>query len=225
MLFDFGFVIPLQAEAQPLLQKFTNKEIKKNASYVAYTGLFQNKKISLIISGCGKIKSASATQYLIDTYPAKTYIHYGTAGAISDKPKIGDIVIVTQVIEHDVVELFPKKVLPPVHTISTERLKRQLKNFHNSSLIWGSILSGDEDVITTKRKKELYKQYKGLSVDWESAGFVLTCQLNQVQGYVFRGISDYAYEHTVLEYEMNQKIAINNIISLINHLLDNGLVI
>ncbi|MCL5126771.1 MAG: 5'-methylthioadenosine/S-adenosylhomocysteine nucleosidase [Deltaproteobacteria bacterium] len=150
--FDFGFVIPLQAEARPLLDTLKNRK-HRDGSRTIYTGLFHNKKVSLIISGCGKIKSASATQYLIDGYPARTYIHYGTAGALSDKLNIGDIVIATQVIEHDVVELFPKKVPPPVHKIFTERLKRQLKGFHGSPLVWGSILSGDEDIITAKRKK------------------------------------------------------------------------
>ncbi len=217
--FDFGFVVPLKSEAQPLLNKLQNKKYTKDWSRIVYTGIFHNKKVSLIISGCGKIKSASASQYLIDQYTAKTYIHYGTAGAISDKLHIGDIVIAEQVVEPDVIELFPKKVPPPIHKISVGRLKKQLKNFHDSSLVWGSILSGDEDVISTKRKKDLYRYHNGLSVDWESAGFALTCQLNQVQGYVFRGISDYAYEHTSSEYEKNQKLAVNNIVSLIMDLL------
>ncbi len=220
MPFDFGFVVPLKTEAQPLLKKFTNKEIKKNVSRVVYTGLFFNKKVSLIISGCGKIKSASATQYLIDQYPANVYIHYGTAGAISDKLRIGDIVIAEQIIEHDVIELFPKSVPPPTQKVSTERLKKQLKGFNRSPLVWGSILSGDEDVITTKRKKELYKLHKGLSVDWESAGFALTCQLNKVNGYIFRGISDYAYEHTTTEYEKNQKLAVDNILNILIYLVE-----
>src|SRR3989344_5297918 len=132
MLFDFGFIIPLQAEAQPLIQKLTNKAIKKNASRIVYAGTVQNKKVSLIVSGCGKIKSASATQYLIDKYPAKAYIHYGTAGALSDKLHIGDIVIAKQIVEHDVVELFPKRIPPPIHKISIGQLEKQLKNYAGS---------------------------------------------------------------------------------------------
>lgn len=220
MLFDFGFVIPLQAEAQPLLDKLKNKKNIPRGLRTVYTGIFQGKKISLIVSGCGKIKSASATQYLIDHYPARAYIQYGTAGAISDKLHIGDIVIAEQIIEHDVVELFPARVPPPIHKIFTKRLKRQLKDFHGLPLVWGSILSGDEDVITIKRKKELYKLHNGLSVDWESAAFALTCQLNQVQGYVFRGISDYAYEHTSSEYEKNQNNVIENIIQLLKNIFE-----
>ncbi len=213
-IFDFGFVIPLLAEAKPLLQQVTNRKYYKRGSREMYTGIFFDKKISLIISGCGKIKSATATQLLVDTFPAKQYIHYGTAGAISSKLKIGDIVVATQVIEHDVVELFPHKAPPPRYKIAPLVLKNTVQN-NDFSLVWGIILSGDEDVINTKRRNQLNNLYKGLSVDWESAGFALTCQLNMVPGHIFRGISDYAHEHTSSEYKKNQQTAVNNISRLL----------
>ncbi len=218
-MFDYGFIIPLKNEAQPLLKLLINKKTIQNGTHTIYVGTLQDKKVSLIISGCGKIKSAASTQYLIDTYAAKMYFHYGSAGAISAKLRIGDTIIAEQVIEHDSKELFPQITPPPIHKISTEQLKVRLKKYKSTSLVWGSILSGDEDIVSTKRKKELYKLHKGLSVDWESAGFALTCQLNKVEGYIFRGISDYAYEHTAIEYGKNQELVMNNIIRLLIYLL------
>lgn len=217
-IFDFGFVIPLFAEAKPLLRKLRFRKIQTKASRKFYTGFFFNKKVSIVISGSGKIKSAAATQFLIDTFPAKKYIHYGTAGAISSRIKIGDIVVATQVIEHDVIELFPQKNPPPMYKITPFLQKNRIQN-NNFSLAWGPILSGDEDVISSKRKNQLNKLYKGLSVDWESAGFALTCEINKVSGYIFRGISDYAYERTTMEYQKNQKVAVKNIITLLVRLL------
>lgn len=209
-MFNFGFVIPLPAEAKPLLQRVKNRKRYKRDSREMYTGIFFNKKISIIISGAGKIKSAAATQFLIDTFPAKKYIHYGTAGAISSKLKVGDIVVATKVIEHDVIELFPKKNPPPTYKITPLLQKNRIQNT-NFSLAWGTILSGDEDVISSKRKNQLNKLYKGLSVDWESAGFALTCELNKVTGYILRGICDFSHERTPSEYKKNQQIAVNNI--------------
>jgi len=215
---DYGFIIPVTAEATPLLKALDKKKRTKKGSRTVFTGIFQHKTVSLIVSGCGKIKSASATQYLIDTYPANVYIHYGTAGALSDSLKIGDVIVATQVIEHDVIELFPKKVPAPVYSIYIKQLKKQLKNYQSSPIVFGPIISGDEDIVTTIRKKELFHRYKGLSADWESAGFILTCQLNNVRGCVFRGISDYAYEHTSDEYEINQLLVVNNMLHLCTHL-------
>lgn len=217
-IFDFGFVIPLFAEAKPLLKEIKYCKTKKVASHEAYTGILFNKRVSLIISGCGKIKSAAATQFLIDTHPAKKYIHYGTAGAISNKLKIGDIIVATEVIEHDVIELFPQKTPPPRYKITPLLLKNGLRE-NDFSLVWGKIVSGDEDVITTKRKLQLRKLYNGLSVDWESAGFALTCQLNNVPKYIIRGISDYAHGHTSSEYNKNQQTVIKSIVRLLEYVI------
>ena len=216
---DVGFVIPLPVEAKPLLQQLTSGKTYKKASREIYTGILFGKKVSIIISGCGKIKAAAATQLLIDTFPAKAYIHYGTAGALSGQLKIGDIVVATEVIEYDVIELFPQKMPPPRHKITPLINKSEITNDSIFSLVWGTIASGDEDIISTKRKRQLNRLYKGLSVDWESAGFALTCELNKVPGYIFRGVSDHAYEHTAMEYQKNQRMAIQNIINLLARLL------
>jgi nucleoside phosphorylase len=71
-----GLVIPLEAEAKPIIKRLTYKETVKIGTRTILTGRIGRKKLAIIISGCGKIKSASATQFLIDNYPASYYIHY-----------------------------------------------------------------------------------------------------------------------------------------------------
>lgn len=210
---SFGFVIPLKEEADPLLHKLKISARKKVGSRTIVTGSFNNYKVSLIISGCGKIRTASATQFLIDKYPADFYINFGTAGAISPNLKIGDIIVATKIIEYDVKEKFPKIVSPPIHNVDKEMIKK-LK-IPELNLKFGPILSGDEDIITTQRKKVLFKKYHGLSADWESAGFALTCQINNVPFLVFRTISDLAYEQTTQEYKKNQKTVITRLTEVI----------
>jgi adenosylhomocysteine nucleosidase len=219
MIFDCGFVIPLESEANCLIKKLINPKVYEKGTKKIILGELMNQKVSIIISGCGKIKSASATQFLIDKYPAKYYIHYGSAGALSSSLTIGDIVVADEVVEHDVKELFPKKIPPPVHVISANLffLKRIVDN---RNIHLGRILSGDEDVMTTERRKELAKEYNGLCVDWESAGFVLTCRLNKAEGIVLRVISDLAHEFTHQEYETNKEKVMDNILLTIRLIMD-----
>lgn len=209
--FDYGFVIPLKEEAKPLLARIKDKKELTYGSRKIIIGNFGKFRISLIISGCGKIKVASATQLLIDRYPAKLFLHYGTAGAISPSLKIGDVIIATHVIEHDVQEKFPSLVPPPVHTIE-KKLISKIKDIKRQNFIFAPILSGDEDIINRQQRNELFAQHKALSVDWESAGFVLTCQLNNTPCLVLRGISDYAYEYTTKEYEKNQQSVVRKLV-------------
>lgn len=216
--FDYGFVVPLVEEAVFFIENLHNvkKIIDKKREIIC--GNFRDYKISLIISGCGKIKSASATQLLIDKFPAKSYIHFGTAGAISPKLKIKDIIIATEVIEYDVEELFPKKKSPPNYKIDRTLLKN-ISNKLGGRVFFGPILSGDKDVVKTKIRDRLFNKYQALSVDWESSGFILTCNLNQVDGVVFRVISDYAYENTFKEYEINHKKVVKTLTKTILKLL------
>jgi adenosylhomocysteine nucleosidase len=206
---SFGLVVPLREEAMPLLKKLMVLSEEKFGERAVIIGSIDGHKISLIISGCGKIKAASATQLLIDKYPSDLYLNFGTAGAISKGLQIGDIVVATEVIEHDVKEKFPEFVPPPVHPADKVIIKKIRGS--NSNLKFGPIISGDEDVVTGNRKNMLFKKHRCLTVDWESAGFALTCQLNNVDFLVLRAVSDLAYEHTKLEYKRNQKQVVESI--------------
>lgn len=217
---DAGFVVPLEAEAKPLLEQLKNKKEIFLKSRTVITGNFGKKKIGIIISGCGKIKSASATQLLIDNFPATYYVHFGTAGAISPNLKIGDIIVAQEVVEHDVVELFPKQIPPPIHLTSLNLIS-EIKKLRLVSTLFGRILSGDEDIIDTERKIILMNDFQGLSVDWESAGFCATCNLNTVPMIVIRGISDLAYEYTTKEYMDNQVKVVNDMIKVILVIINN----
>ncbi len=212
--FDVGFVIPLKEEAAPLVEQLRNKDIVKRGTRTILTGRLGKKNICIIISGCGKVKSASATQFLIDKFPAKYYIHYGTAGALSTSVTISDIIIATEIVEHDVIELLPEKILPPIHR-TTESIINKLQKSELLTVRFGRILSGDEDIVTTKRKNTLLNTFQGLSVDWESAGFALTCNLNHVSMLIVRGISDFAYELSTQEYIDNQSKVVNKLVDSI----------
>lgn len=174
----YGFVIPLESEAKFLLNKI---EIIKD-DFLLHRRLIlaqlRNNNIVIMISGCGKIRTASATQLLIDQFRPNFLIHYGSAGAISPKIKIGNIICATEVIEHDVEILFPKKILPPIYKIEKSIIDK-IKKIKNLNLVFGRIISGDKDVVSLKEKKRLFIKYKALSVDWESASFLLTCQINR----------------------------------------------
>lgn len=204
-----GFIIPLRAEAIFFLSNLSNIVETRISGRSIITGNLDSYEISIIISGCGKIKAASATQFLIDKFPCELYINFGTAGAISKDLKIGDIVVATEIIEHDVKEKFPEVLPPPVHHVS-KNLIRKLQH-ENLEFVYGAIISGDEDIITVNRRNALFRKHQCLTVDWESAGFALTCQLSLVPYLVFRTVSDLAYEQTVHEYKKNQKKVIRHL--------------
>lgn len=220
IIYDYGFVVPLLKEAELLLSELVGEEVLQAQGRTIYRGVLGDRGVVFIISGTGKIRSASATQLLIDRYPAKHYVHFGCAGAICPSLKIGDVVRATSVIEHDVIELFPEKVEPPIHVVRAE-LPRAADKI-NDFVIEGPVISGDEDIVRSSRKDELWNIHRGLCVDWESAGFVLTCNMNGVSGVVYRAVSDLAHEATTTEYLTYQKAAVDNLSAVIRNILHLG---
>lgn len=218
MRYDYSFVTPLKEEAALLIKKLANKKTFSYGKREVIVGTLRRKMISVIISGSGKIKSASATQLIIDQFPAHLYIHYGTAGALTTSLSIGDTVVATEIVEHDVRELFPKVIPPPIHYPTVEAINNLRKHLP-TGFVYGRILSGDEDVIKSSRRNFLFRTYRGLSVDWESAGFSLTCNLNNKSHIVLRVISDLAYENTSTEYRSNQQTVISKLTTTLIRLI------
>jgi len=93
--FMIGIICAYFKEAKPLIRYFNLKKINDKFS------IYENEKISLIISGQGKINSSIATTYLLSTRDISNIINFGIAG--SGKYKIGDIFLINKIND----KLFP----------------------------------------------------------------------------------------------------------------------
>ena len=95
-------ILALQCEAKPVIDHF---QLKQDHSHKKWR-LFKNNQIVLIVSGVGKILSSMATTYLLcQRQPRElqnsVVINLGICGTKdSRKFKIGDPVIVNQIIDH-----------------------------------------------------------------------------------------------------------------------------
>ena len=89
-------VTALYIEAKPLISLFN---LKKDNSYTKFQ-VFSNENIKLIISGTGKIKSATALTYLISNNDIKEndyIINIGFIASSNDNSQLGDIVYISKI--------------------------------------------------------------------------------------------------------------------------------
>ena len=84
-----GIVCSYLKEAKPLIKYFNLKKINDKFS------IYENEKISLIISGQGRLNSAIATTYLLSTRKITNIINFGIAG--SSFYKIGEIFLINKI--------------------------------------------------------------------------------------------------------------------------------
>ena len=89
-------VTALYIEAKPLISLFN---LKKDNSYTKFQ-VFSNENIKLIISGTGKIKSATALTYLISNNDIKEndyIINIGFIASTNNNSQLGDIVYISKI--------------------------------------------------------------------------------------------------------------------------------
>ncbi|WP_338969533.1 spore photoproduct lyase [Fusobacterium nucleatum] len=89
-------VTALYIEAKPLISLFN---LKKDNIYTKFQ-VFSNENIKLIISGTGKIKSATALTYLISNKDIKEneyIINIGFIASLNNNSQLGDIVYISKI--------------------------------------------------------------------------------------------------------------------------------
>lgn len=111
----FGLIGAMDEEIKLLLESMDNRVTTVKAGIKYYTGTVFGKSAVLCKSGVGKVNAAVTTQILLDTFGVSRVLFTGVAGAVHPGLNIGDIVISSQCIQHDmdVSALgYPRGVIP-----------------------------------------------------------------------------------------------------------------
>ena len=66
-----------------------------------YEGILEDKKVVVVQSGIGKVNAGMCTQILADLFQVEAVINTGIAGSLNNDINIGDIVLSTDVLHHD----------------------------------------------------------------------------------------------------------------------------
>ena len=92
-------LLPGDPDRATLISKLwdSSKNMARKRSYVTYTGIYKNTRISTTSTGIGCPATAIAIEELA-TIGAKTFIRVGSSGAIQKDIQCGDLIISTGVI-------------------------------------------------------------------------------------------------------------------------------
>ena len=96
-----GAIVAMEKEAKYFIEKLDNLKVFRLLGKKVYQGELNNKKITLVISGIGKVNSAMSTQFLIDNYDVDYVLNFGTCGALDENLNLGDIFIVKKAVQYD----------------------------------------------------------------------------------------------------------------------------
>ena len=97
-----GIIGAMSDEVAGLKALMQDTQIIRKASMEFYSGILEGKKVVVVQSGIGKVNAAVCTQILIDDFQAEVVINTGIAGSLNNDINIGDIVVSTDLVHHDV---------------------------------------------------------------------------------------------------------------------------
>ncbi len=225
-----GIIGAMEEEVAALKATMDIEETVKYASMEFYKGELCGKKVVVVRSGIGKVNAGICAQILADRFEVDVLINTGIAGSLDAAIDIGDMVISTDLVEHDMdATIFgdPIGQVPRMDTFSfpadPQLVKKAVEANEEANpdirTFTGRIVSGDQFVSSAEVKEKLVENFGAKCTEMEGAAIAHAAYLNQISCVIIRAISDKADNSATMDYPTFEKKAIEHSIRLVRNLL------
>ncbi|MFI2857587.1 5'-methylthioadenosine/adenosylhomocysteine nucleosidase [Paenibacillus sp. JSM ZJ436] len=197
-----GLIGAMDEEIELLLNEMECSERVVKAGITYVKGTLQGKEVVVCKSGVGKVNAAITTQVLIDSFGVSQILFTGVAGALDPELNIGDIVISSSCMQHDmdVTPLGFQRGVIPYQEVSDFPADKELvflaedacQTLEDVSYKIGRVLSGDQFIASRETVELLYSELQGACAEMEGSAVAQACYMNGVPFVVIRSMSDKA---------------------------------
>ena len=97
-----GIIGAMQVEVEILLSAMENKKTTQKAGSTFYEGVLNGLPAVVVQCGVGKVNAAMCAQILCDCYGVTHLVNTGIAGSLCADLDIGDLVVSSDAMYHDV---------------------------------------------------------------------------------------------------------------------------
>ena len=224
-----GIIGAMEMEVQALKEEMEDVRILKRAGMDFCEGTLNGMRAVVVRSGVGKVNAAACTQILADIFAVDAIINTGVAGSLDARINIGDVVISTDVMHHDVdATLFgyqPGEV--PQLGIAAFPADQELADAAENAfreaapeigVFRGRVVSGDQFIVSREKKEWIAKTFGGMCTEMEGAAIAQAAWLNRIPFIIVRAISDKADESVHEEYALFEEKAAHRCARMTAHL-------
>ncbi|MDD6328705.1 MAG: 5'-methylthioadenosine/adenosylhomocysteine nucleosidase [Lachnospiraceae bacterium] len=221
-----GIIGAMDEEVSRIKEKMTDVCIKVIASMDFYKGKLYEKEVVVVRSGIGKVNAGICTQILIDVFGVDAVVNTGIAGSLNNEINIGDIVLSTDALQHDMDATgfgYEPGVIPRMEQsifvaddsmrelakCCCERVNPDIKVFE------GRIVSGDQFISDRSKKQVITDLFAGYCTEMEGAAIAQTAYLNGIPFLIIRAISDKADDSATEDYPAFEAKAITHSVKLL----------
>ena len=225
-----GIIGAMEIEVTTLKERMQVEEIVTIASMDFFKGTYHGKNVVIVRSGIGKVNAAICTQILADRFHATAIINTGIAGSLQSSIDIGDIVISSDALQHDMDATgfgYPVGVIPQMET-SDFTANAQLMEIARNACAKvnpdihthvGRVVSGDQFISDNDKKAFLKETFDGLCTEMEGAAIAQAAYLNHIPFVILRAISDKADGSAQMDYPEFEAAAARHSINLVDEMI------
>lgn len=225
-----GIIGAMDEEVDKLKAEMEQLQVTEKAGMDFYKGMLAGKEVVVVRSGIGKVNAGICTQILADDYRVDGIVNTGIAGSLRAEINIGDIVISSDAVQHDMDAVafgYPPGQIPRMDTLAfpadvrladlAERCCRQV--LPELGVFRGRIASGDVFVAKKERKESIEQNFSALCCEMEGAAIAQAAYLNRIPFVIIRAISDKADDSAKMDYPAFEAMAIGNSVKLMKEMV------
>jgi len=230
-----GIIGAMDQEVSKLIADMEDAKKETRASMDFYSGRLCGCDVVVVKCGVGKVNAAVCTQILSDIYKVDRVINTGVAGGLKKEIKPCDVVISTDVVQHDMdatqlghykageIPLMGGKI-----SFAADDKMRQLavkicrEVNPEISVFEGRVATGDQFIAGSDVKQRITDTFDASCAEMEGGAIAQTAWLNGIPFVIIRAISDNADEDVSMDYSKFEPIAIENSVRLVEGMLKAG---
>ncbi|HJB07366.1 MAG TPA: 5'-methylthioadenosine/adenosylhomocysteine nucleosidase [Candidatus Enterocloster faecavium] len=220
-----GIIGAMDEEVAKIKEQMEGVQVQTWAAMDFYRGTLEGKEVVVVRSGIGKVNAAVCAQILADRYQVSGIVNTGIAGSLKAEIDIGDIVLSTDALQHDMDATnfgYPLGQIPRMDVLSfpaDEKLRALAKeccsrvnpDIHTYE---GRVVSGDQFISDQAKKDWLIENFQGFCTEMEGAAIAQAAYLNGIPFLIIRAISDKADNSASVDYPTFEAKAIVHSVNL-----------
>jgi len=228
-----GIIGAMEEEIVYIKEKMAVLNSRNVAGIQFFAGKMGAQSVVIARCGIGKVNAAVCTQVMVDMFGVDCIINTGVAGSMDQAVHLGDVVISTDLVQHDfdtsAFEGEPLGYIPRLGVRFFEADKalveaaataaKAVLEIEGAKAHEGRIASGDQFITETALKEKIKHHFKPLCVEMEGAAIAHACYLNDIPFIVIRAISDNSDGDTKT-YENYLSIAARNSSNIVEGIVE-----
>ncbi len=225
-----GIIGAMDLEVDALKTEMQVSQIVKRASMEFYEGTLKGTNVIIVKSGIGKVNAAICAQILIDLFEVTHIINTGVAGSLNADLDIGDILVSTDAVHHDMnVTVFGYKLgevpqmglreFPADENMIKVAMETCREVNPDITVRSGRVASGDQFISDNAVKEFIISNFKGDCAEMEGASIAHAAHLSNIPFVIIRAISDKADNSAEMDYPTFEREAAKHSAKLVAHMI------